>query len=85
MRYRQITIENTAVGTISPAQYDRLRAEGYRVHGNGSVKTVYTPRSVYDAERPEARAYIHQKFHQEYPELFCYYDGCEKSAEMGLS
>ena len=78
MRYRQITIENTAVGTISPTQYDRLRAEGYRVHGNGTVRTVYTSHAVYDAERAEARAYTHQQYHEEYPDLACHYAGCEK-------
>lgn len=80
MYHRIITTEFDAVRTISPDQYKRLKADGFRVHGNGSVKTVYAPRSIYDREQIEAREFCHAEYHREYPGLACYYTGCEKAA-----
>ncbi len=77
MRYRLI-VPATAVMTISPEQYDRLKSVGFMVRANGSVKTVYTDYSQYEFEHERARAYTHQQYHSNYPTLKCGYNNCNK-------
>ena len=79
MRYRAI-VPGIAVMTISPAQHYRLRAAGFMVHGNGTVKTVYLDYKQYEQEHGEARAYWHEQHHDEYPDIACNYSGCDRTA-----
>ena len=78
VKYHRIIVPYERVLTISPEQYERLKSEGYKVHGNGTVKTVYTDRLTAQVETPEAKMYTHNKFHQEYPTAKCFYTDCEK-------
>lgn len=76
MYYRMIH-PGVAVRTIAPEQYDRLRQVGFKVHGNGTVKTVYVEGKQYEQERPQAIAYCHEQHHLKHDT--CYYEGCERS------
>lgn len=82
MRYRAIALRNNigiAVRTISPSQYNRLKASN-RAHGNGTVKTVYLTEGQYDAERPEAIKYCHEQHHKKH--ATCFYNGCPKAVAL---
>lgn len=76
-RYTAI-VPSAAVMTIAPLQYARLAEEHKTYEADGEHFVVLTY-AEYEREHEEARAYWHEQHHENYPQLACNYDSCERS------
>lgn len=81
MKYSMIVI-GESVTAISDLQYNTLKANGHKTHGNQyDGRTVYVDRVTADKVKPVARLYWHHEYHVEYPDGICYYAGCKINNE----